>query len=149
MQSQNFNIAMIGLGGVGKTSFLNRLKANGFGMVYTPSSGKTITRITRGNYTFDITEFAGQEQYSMEMTKPLTGYDAIICITDTQRLSYVNAVRWHDRINTSLIPSLFVRNKNDINTNFYFRTSKIEHTMSTKTGRGVEELLEKLVSKME
>ena len=145
INKKTIKIALIGLGGVGKTSFLKKLQDDIFIKNYIPTLGKKNTSIVRGNIVYDITEFAGQECYHKEMTKPLEYFDRIICMVDDTKVNYILGLKYHDRINTTSIPTIFVRAKDDIQGGYKSGNSRITHYMSVKTGNGIEELLEKLV----
>ena len=138
-------IALIGIAGTGKTSFIKKLQDNTFILNWKPTCGKQNTRITRGNVIYDITEFSGREFYVPEMRIPLEGFDRVICMVNETKISYVSTIKYHDHINTSSIPTIFVRTKSDISEGYEPRQSRVTHYISTKTGSGMEELLEELV----
>jgi small GTP-binding protein len=138
-------VALIGSSGVGKTTFLKKIKSNRFEPCYYPTSSVESDRIFRNGTTFEFIDFSGQEMY-YHMNRELHGIDIIVCIVDSSRLSYKNAILWHDRINRLFIPRIFVRNKSEIISNYTPENSRITHFMSAKTGEGVEELLEKIES---
>jgi small GTP-binding protein len=145
----NIKIALIGVGGVGKTTFLKRLLNNSFNIQYRATTGYDITKIIRDNITYEFYDFAGQEIYSGVYNDP--GFYGIfnlifVMVDKNSRMSHKHGREWLRRINTHNIPTLKIRNKCEVGDgNFEFSNGDCYFNISTKTGQGVEEVLKQIV----
>ena len=141
-------IALIGVGGVGKTTFLKRLSDNSFNRQYRATTGYDISSIVRDNITYEFYDFAGQEMYSGVCNNPgfYEIFDLIFLIVDKNSLvSHKHGLSWLRRINTHNTPVLKIRNKSEVNGDFEFHGDGGYFNISTKTGQGVEEILSHIV----
>lgn len=141
-------IALIGVGGVGKTTFLKRLTDNSFNRQYRATTGYNISRIVRDNITYEFYDFAGQEMYSGIYSNPgfYEIFDLIFLMVDkNSRVSHKHGLLWLRRINTHNIPVIKIRNKSEVSGDFEFRGDGNYFNISTKTGQGVEEILNQVV----
>ena len=145
----NIKIALIGVGGVGKTTFLQRLSKNSFNRNYFPTSGYGISQIVRDNITYEFFDFAGQEMYSGIYTDPefYEIFDFIFVMVDKNiRMSHKHGLVWLHRINTCNIPVLKIRNKSEVGgESFEFNNGDGYFNISTKTGQGVDDVLKQIV----
>ena len=116
----NYNILVIGNAGVGKTNLISMLADNEFNRMYIPTQGIETTNIPYKNISFNVSEFAGQEQYGFKrkLIEINVNYDAIILMYDcTSKLSYKNLEYWYNTINSTMkkqIPMIIVGNKCDV-----------------------------------
>jgi small GTP-binding protein len=143
----NIKIALIGTGGVGKTTFLKRLSDNSFNIQYRATTGYDRTDIIRGNITYEFFDFAGQEMYSGIYCQEFYEiFDLIFLMVDkNSRVSHNNGLSWLRRINRYNIPVIKIRNKSEVSGSFEFQGDDGYFNISTKTGQGVEEILDQLV----
>jgi small GTP-binding protein len=111
---QSYNVALIGNGGVGKTSLLNAIDGK-FEMRYNNTSGvdkkSVLFNTTQGLIKLKIFDYAGQEQYA---GRDSNGADLSVIMYDlTNKLSHKMAhTFWKNFAGNS--PTLYVANKNDI-----------------------------------
>ena len=144
----HIKIALIGSGGVGKTTFLKRLTDNVFDKCYFMTSGYDIKYVTRDNVTYEFYDFAGTEMYSgtyrdHEFYKM---FDCIFLMVDNNhRPSIKYGLEWLRRINTHNIFTLRIRNKCEASGDFQFSNGDGYVNISTKTGQGVEDVLNQIV----
>jgi len=141
-------IALIGTAGVGKTTFLKILSSNTFNRTYNATIGYDIFEIVRDNITYEFYDFAGTEMYSGTYNDPefYEIFDLVFVMVDkNSRASHKHGLRWLRRINTHNIPTLKIRNKSEVDGDFVFRNGDGYFNISTKTGKGVEELLKQIV----
>ena len=144
----NIKIALIGVGGVGKTTFLQRLSKNSFNRNYFATSGYDISRIVRDNITYEFFDFAGQEMYSGTYSDPefYEIFDFIFVMVDkNSHISHKHGRKWLHRINTHNKQVLKIRNKCEVDGSFEFHGDGDYFNISTKTGQGVEEVLKQIV----
>jgi len=102
----NLKIALIGVGGVGKTTFLQRLSNNTFNRNYFPSIGYDLTYIVRDNITYEFYDFAGQEMYSgiYDNNGFYEMFNLIFLMIDkNSRVSHKHGISWLKRINKNKI----------------------------------------------
>lgn len=145
----NIKIALIGISGVGKTTFLKRLLDNSFNRCYFATSGYDISEIVRDNITYEFYDFAGQEMYCgvYNNAKFYEIFDFIFVMFDkNSRLSHKNGREWLRRINTHNIPVVKIRNKFEVgDESFEVNNGDGYVNISIKTGQGVEEVLKQIV----
>lgn len=144
----NIKIALIGAGGVGKTTFLQRLSNNSFNRSYFATSGYDISKIVRDNITYEFYDFAGQEMYSGTYSDPefYEMFDFMFLMVDRNRLiSHNHGCKWLRRINTHNKPVLKIRNKCEVGGDFEFHGDGDYFNISTKTGQGVEDILKQII----
>ena len=145
----NIKIALIGTGGVGKTTFLKRLFNNSFNRQYCATTGYDITEIIRDNITYEFYDFAGNEMYSGVYNDP--GFYGIfnlifVMVDKNSRVSHKHGREWLRRINKHNIPTLKIRNKSEVGAeSFVFNNGDGYINISTKTGQGVEEVLKQII----
>jgi GTPase SAR1 family protein len=102
----SYTIALLGNGGVGKTSFIR-----GFIPKYNPTIGIDTYTITFGSITLHFLDYAGQEIYSH---KPVDNADLAIIMYDlSSPISYKIALDTWTRIAANT-PILYVANKSDV-----------------------------------
>lgn len=115
---RTFKIALVGDGGVGKTTYLKRLVDGEFEKRYIPTIGAEIYDMELHPPTtrFQIWDTAGQEKYSGERTNYYKNAAAAIIMFDTTSLvSYKNVEKWYNDIRevSPNIPIVLVGNKCD------------------------------------
>ena len=141
-------IALIGVGGVGKTTFLKRLSDNKFNRSYHATTGYSIIEIVRENITYEFYDFAGQEMYCGTYNNPefLEIFDCIFVMVDkNSRSTQKHGRDWVRRINIYNKPVLKIRNKCESDSEFEFHSNDGYVNISTKTGQGIEEVLKKII----
>jgi GTP-binding nuclear protein Ran len=93
VEEKTYKLCLVGDGGVGKTTYLNRLLSDNFTSSYTPTMGLEIHPFTyQQNLKFHIWDFAGKKfsYYDYNNDK-----DAFIVFFDvTKRNSYKNCEKW-------------------------------------------------------
>ena len=115
---RTFKIALVGDGGVGKTTYLKRFLTGEFEKRYIPTVGAEIYDMELGTPTtrFQIWDTAGQEKYTGVTTNYYKNADAAIIMFDTTSLvSYKNVSKWYNDIRevSPNIPIVLVGNKCD------------------------------------
>jgi GTP-binding nuclear protein Ran len=96
---KRFKIVLLGDGGVGKSTWLNRLVSGGFNNKYIPTLGVDVTPVTLytnyGSIIFDIWDTAGQEKFGGLRDGYYIQADAAIVFFDvTQRVTHRNTGTW-------------------------------------------------------
>lgn len=112
-------IALVGDGGVGKTTFVKLLLTNTFETKYVPTLGVEPRQCNSNNYNghqnrYDIWDVAGQEKFSGLKEGYYIGSDAAIVMFDlSNKKSFENVPKWikHLQITTKNIPILVCGNK--------------------------------------
>jgi GTP-binding nuclear protein Ran len=151
-----FNIALVGDGGVGKTTYVERLfGGDEFRKPYTPSVGAEVhTReyfsgMQHGDITFHIWDTAGQQKFSGVRENYYKNADAAIVMYDvTSLISYKNVKWWCDEIRAVKpdIPIVIVGNKCDV----VGRGRKVQNgsyfQISAKSKTDIEKPLEHLTA---
>ncbi len=113
-------ILVIGDAGVGKTTFLTRLRTGEFTKNYIATLGVEHSRLTfqtnKGTVTLLLAEHSGQEKFSPTKYDPET--QGVLLMFDNQsRLSYKNAYDWARTVKAQLpatVPLVLCGNKVDI-----------------------------------
>ena len=98
-----FKVVLLGDGGVGKTSYVKRLKYGEFGNGYLPTMGVEIhpleVKTNVGTYTLNLWDCAGQEKFSGLKNGYYVGANGAIIMFDvTSRISFNNAKKWYDEL---------------------------------------------------
>lgn len=118
-----FKVILVGDGGSGKTSYLNRLVAGRlFEPRYIPTLGTDLTPMAvmtnHGTYVFNIWDIAGQEKYGGTLReKYYENADGMLVFFDvSSNLAHKNAKQWENNVKTISpnIPSVWVGAKCDI-----------------------------------
>jgi GTP-binding nuclear protein Ran len=116
-----FKIALVGDGGVGKTTYIRRLLGGDFKMPYTATVGEEVHPIVlSGPYNgvvFNVWDTAGQHKFSGMRDPHYEDADAAIVMFDVNsRISYGNVQWWCDEIRAVNpdLPIVNVGNKCDI-----------------------------------
>jgi GTP-binding nuclear protein Ran len=102
-QPRRFKVLLLGDGGVGKTTFLNRLVTGEFIPHYIATMGVSVAPLpiqtTKGQIILNIWDTAGQEKFSQHRATYYNDADAAIVFFDTtSKLSYRNAANWCQEI---------------------------------------------------
>ena len=115
-----FKLVIVGDGGVGKTTFINRHTTGDFIKVYHPTLGVKTSKMNFqtdvGNVCFNVFDLAGQEKFSESVPDLKDADCAIIMFDVTSQVSYKNVVNWYDTITNACgnIPTVVCGNKVDI-----------------------------------
>lgn len=152
----NFNIIVVGDGGVGKTTLVNRWNKNKFTKQYIATKGVKIYKSLCYDTKFNIIDTAGQEKYS-----PISyndKVDAAIIMFDVQsNISYKSIPFWHNKIikNYGDIPIVICGNKVEVsNRKINFDMTILENQVhkllyfSSKTRYNFEQPFMMLISKL-
>ncbi|MCL4134223.1 UNVERIFIED_CONTAM: hypothetical protein GTU68_017289 [Idotea baltica] len=120
-----FKIVLVGDGGTGKSSFVDRLNDGGYRKEYVATIGfeehKIQASTSVGNIEIIIYDTAGQENSGPLRDHYYKGADAAILFFDvTSRITYKNIPQWHKDITRvcSNIPIALCANKVDIESSF-------------------------------
>ena len=146
---RRISIALIGTGGVGKTSFLEKLNSNQFTRTYIASTGVNLVTINYGFFVYDFYDHSGQEIYYPPTRDFSIGRtDGIVLMIDCSfKISYINGKKWlRDLLSREKKPYLIVINKCDIQGDLKIPNNVFDNNLkiSTKTSNGVEEFLDKI-----
>ena len=117
------NVLVVGDGGVGKTTLINRLKGESFSPKYSPTSSYDITEIINHNMQtkFVFYDIAGQEKYENyieSIIRNTTIHFVIYMFDATSKLSHRSLNSWMNKISNlcSTIPYTILCNKIDCQT---------------------------------
>lgn len=143
-------IGLIGFQGVGKTTFLKRLTDNSFATNYVATDAYSITNVVRDNVTYEFYDFGGltyDAYYRIYGSELYEQFHLLFVMFDDDQMSRKYGLKWLRRIkNAYNIPTLKIRNKSEkVNADFEFDNGDGYLNISTKTGRGVEEVLKQIV----
>jgi GTP-binding nuclear protein Ran len=113
-----YKLVIVGDGGVGKTTLVERHLTGNFNTNYTPTLGVEVFshrfNTNYGPIIFDIWDTAGQEKFSGLSDGYAVGADAIMGICDvTSKISAKNLNCWYNKMNKQKLPSVACGNKND------------------------------------
>lgn len=101
-------IAILGVGGVGKTSFVNKLKTDRFDSKYIPTLGREVKQY-RG---YNLIDVAGQNMF--QGTNDFHDLDGVILMFDwCMKYSLIRLEDWYNKIDRN-VPIILCGNKNDI-----------------------------------
>jgi GTP-binding nuclear protein Ran len=105
-----FKIALVGDGGVGKTTYRQRLCAGEFERGYVPTLGVDVRTVTfQSNYgeiKFSCWDTAGQEKFGGLRDGYYIGSHGAIAMFDlTSHTSYINVPKWINSV-TSTVPGI-------------------------------------------
>lgn len=107
-------IVFCGDGGVGKTSYIEKILTGNFQMKYLPTSGVQVYTFNHGEHKYKIWDVAGQEKYSLEYDKIFENADKIVIFYDsTSKRSFTNMKNWKEQFNIDC-DIIYVRTKCDI-----------------------------------
>ena len=120
----NVNVAIVGNGGVGKTSFKRKLLFNIFLYKYDPNMSEIVYTYTTDKAKYILTDTCGQKQYESRFA----GYDCVLVMFDSV-LSYKNVNKWTSRI-IGGARVILVRNKYDI----------VNHKLDALVARNIHDL---------
>jgi len=103
INASRFKVAIIGDGGVGKTTFVNRHRTGEFEKKYVATMGVEVNPLpfatNQGNLVFNIWDCAGQEFYQGLGSGYYVGCQGAIIMFDvTSRVSYKGISKWYDQI---------------------------------------------------
>ena len=142
--AMNYKILIVGDGGVGKSTLVNKIKTNIFEKEYIPTMGLDVYSLkintNHGRIMFKLWDCAGQEKFRGLRDAYYINSDAAILVYDTGfRLSHKNLLYWNrdiDRVNDN-IPKIVFENKIDLPSepiddeklpyNYYKTTSREEY----------------------
>jgi GTP-binding nuclear protein Ran len=113
-----FKVLLVGIGGVGKTTYLSRLKGSGFEQQYLPTIGVEVHPVKVNEHTcMNMWDIAGQEKYGGLYPGYYTGAQAAIVMLDLTRpkLSVSTCMEYVEDIKKICgdIPIILVYNKAD------------------------------------
>ena len=106
-------VAMIGPGGVGKSSILRRIGGAHFDPRYFPTEGKEYHVLDLLGVRFEITEYAGQEQFRGIPQEELQAITAYIVVTTPSKTDASSAQKLMRRLPDN-IPYSVVINKSEL-----------------------------------
>lgn len=144
--SNTFKILLAGNGGVGKTTWMKKIKSGSFEMKYI-SSRAQIWSISFEGANLEIIDIDGQR---IDVTK-VPHIDAAIFMFDvTSVLSLLHAEWWKKRSQQLYgdIPFIMVANKCDITRSRRIKKGNADCEISVKTGLNLTEPLSMIIGKM-
>jgi GTPase SAR1 family protein len=106
-------VAMIGPGGVGKTSMLRRMGGTPFDPRYFPTEGREYHVLEFPGIRFEITEYAGQEQFRGIPKEELDAITSYIVVTSPSKRDKWIGQKLMRRLPDN-IPYSVVVNKSDL-----------------------------------
>ena len=138
------NIGIIGMGNVGKTSFIKSLD----GVLDIHTNEYSVYKIYRDNIIINMHEFSSKNMYKIMNKK--YNMDGLILMVDNQRISYFYGLTWFQEMykNTGNIPYIFLHNKVDENVESLFDSMYHTWNISAKNKYGTVKALENLIEKI-
>lgn len=122
MAIPTFKCVIVGDGGVGKTTLVQKHMTGEFTQIYDPTLGVEVHPLvfntTIGPIRLNIWDTSGQEKYGGLGSGYYIQSDCAIVMFDlTNKLSYTNSKQWHDEVRNvcGQIPLALVGSKFDIN----------------------------------
>lgn len=116
----SYKVLLVGDGGVGKTSYVNRICKGSFEKKYIPTMGVEVNPLalntTHGQITFNFWDTAGQEKFcGIRDGYYIKSNAAIVMFDVTSRTSFLNIKNWIQDINRvcGKIPIVICGNKVD------------------------------------
>ena len=125
-------VALIGPGGVGKSSIVRRLGGAPFDPRYIPTKGREHHVLDFPGIRFEITEYAGQEQFRGIPQEELQAITAYIVVTTPSKKDSTTAQKLMRRL-PDKIPYSVVVNKSELR--------QVEHNRITCSARQNDNLL--------
>ena len=113
MEIPTIRVAMIGPAGVGKTTILSRIGGVGFEPRYLPTVGTQMYQLDLPGVHFEVTEYAGQEQFRGIPQAELDAITSYIVVTTASKINSIAASRLMRRMPEN-IPHCVVVNKSDL-----------------------------------
>jgi GTP-binding nuclear protein Ran len=116
MTTKTPKIVLIGDGGVGKSTYVNRLTTGDFRKKYIPTMGVEVRPMNYDGQVVNLWDCAGQEKFSGLKEGYYTGADGAIAMFDvTSKLSYRNLPSWIDAFMSTApgVPLVICGNKVD------------------------------------
>jgi GTP-binding nuclear protein Ran len=120
-QVPEFKLVLVGVGGVGKTTFVKRHLTGEFEKKYVATLGVEVHPVkfqtSRGEVIFNVWDTAGQEKFGgLRDVYYVGSHCAIIMFDVTSRISYKNVPSWHRDLTRvcDRIPVVLCGNKVDI-----------------------------------
>ncbi len=112
----HYTIQFIGEGGVGKTTWIKKIRMDIFEKKYVGTVGLEVhpfhVETNYGQIQLTLYDYYGQDKYAGQM-KPTDNADATILMFDLSRkISHKNLGRWHEQCHGE--PVFLVGNKNDL-----------------------------------
>lgn len=172
VKQQQYKIVITGDGGVGKTSFVNKLGKDHFFRTYIPTMGVNVVSLLvktqHKSYVLNMWDTAGQEKFGGLRDAYYRGCDAcLILFGSDDKSTYKNVAAWYREISRVCedIPIVLAGTKSDVlakqgNKSFtnsnkvssYCSTKKnlfFSCFFSSKTGENLFHPIELLLSKLE
>jgi GTP-binding nuclear protein Ran len=148
-------LLIVGDGGVGKTSYVKKLKWGNFNPNYVPTLGVDNWQIQYKNKTINIWDTTGQEKFCGLKEGYYIGSDCVIIMLDDRKLTLKSLSLYRKKIKeySGDIPFIVLFNKSDIpetikNYNLLKNYSNIENvTMcSSKNNLNIYEPIDRLLN---
>ena len=161
--SRQYKLLLAGDGGVGKTTYLNRLSTGRFERCYNATLGVELTPLefntNIGLVTFNCWDVAGQEKFGGYHESYFAEVDAAIIMFDiTSKISYNNIIHWYRLIsnNCVYIPIVLFVNKVDVkdrkvkpkDINFHRTRDLYYYDISARSNYNIEKPLLKLLKQL-
>ena len=135
-------IVLIGDANVGKSTFVNLLKGEGFSNDYKPTLGVEVDPIRRGNKCFNIWDCSGNQYRGLGDGYYLKAQGAIVMCDPTHLKSIDNVAKWaHEfkRMVGENVPIVYVMNKSELIPKDWDREGFVE--ISCKNNENLEKVL--------
>lgn len=121
-EGPRYKIVLIGDGGVGKTSLVERIQGHGFETKYHITIGANISvrdiSVDDQEYKFQLWDLAGQQRFEIVRGLFYRGSHAAVLVYDQSRQeSFNNLERWKRELFSSVgrkVPYLIIGNKDDL-----------------------------------
>ena len=152
-----FKVVLVGDSGVGKTSFLRKIKGCEFEKRYLSTIGCDVHPIFMkhsGSTSYTFWDTAGQETYSGKFISYFKGAHVVVLMYDiSSKLSYTNLKKWYESVRSvnQTVPIILVGNKCDSdirkvqNPDFHLEIGLPYFEISSKTGENIESALDYII----
>jgi len=110
-----YNIMIVGDGGVGKTAFAKRFNTGHFVRQYIATQGIDVIKSGLDSDKFNIIDTSGQEKFSDIPLNRLQIHGVIIMFDVTSKITYKNVPFWYEKVTNMFgsIPIVLCGNKVD------------------------------------
>ena len=148
--NRSYKVLLLGNGGVGKTTYLNRYVGRDFNPRYLSTEGISVMdTIEYNGRTISIYELPGQEKYGNHHDHVYEGADAAIIMFDVgSRLTMNGIFHWENKVRTLCgdIPIEVVGNKYDIREHKH--CSVEHHKVSSKNRSSMNAPIDAIITKL-
>jgi len=141
----SFKIGIVGITGVGKTQFIDRLEGKAFDTHYSMTDQYEIRWIRHGKTDIEFRDFAGT-QYFRTDNDLFFDLDVLILMVDDSKISYKNGKKAAAEILAKYSPKRVMLIQNKIDKIDNDKLLSTAYKISVKNNEGIQELMDDILS---